>query len=139
MEFKKQIRRDKKITQTYIDTSLGHELNVGSSPQMQKLFYHDFNIPPILHRKTKKPTLDDKALDTIKKRMPVLRPLITRIQDRRSLTTFKSNFLDINLGPDGRLRSAFNPAGVETMRFSSNENAFGEGMNLQNLPKVEED
>jgi uracil-DNA glycosylase len=125
--------------QAWLDAAVGHPLNVESSPQMQQLFYDDFKVPPILHRKTRKPTLDDKALDTLIKRKPVLRPLIERIQGLRSLAVFKENFLDVRTSrADGRLRSAQNVVGPETMRFSSNINAFGEGFNSQNLPRSED-
>jgi hypothetical protein len=43
------------------------------------------------------------------------------------------------LSSDGRLRCDINVAYVETMRFSTNTNAFGEGRNLQNFKKPEED
>ena len=125
--------------QAWIDAAVGHPLNVESSQQMQQLFYSDFKVAPILHRKTRKPTLDDRALDTIIKRKPVLRPLIERIQGLRSLAVFKENFLDVRTScADGRLRSAQNVVGPETMRFSSNLTAFGEGFNAQNLPRADE-
>lgn len=135
-DMRRQVKADIEQTQAWIDAAVGHPLNVGSAPQMQNLFYHDFQVPPVLHRKTKKPTLDDKALETISKRKPILRPLIEKIQGLRSLGVFGENFLSTRTSKvDGRLRAALNPVGPETFRFSSNVNAFGEGMNLQNLPR----
>jgi len=135
-EFAKKLHADAKELQRWINTAVGHELNVKSSPQMQDLFYKDFQIAPVLHRKTRAPTLDDKALDTILKRKPVLRPLIERVQALRSIDTFEENYIDSRLSrADGRMRYAFNPAGIETFRFSSNSTALGEGRSMQNIPR----
>jgi DNA polymerase I-like protein with 3'-5' exonuclease and polymerase domains len=137
-DVKTQIRE----IQAWIDQAVGHPLDIrsnGPNGQMQKLFYKDFQLPPTLHRKTRQPTLDDHALELFKKRRPILRPLIERIQAIRSLVVHKENFLDVRLSRDKRLRCAINVAGPETYRFSSNVNAFGEGANLQNLPRMEED
>ena len=56
----------------------------------------------------------------------------------RSLGVFLSTFCLMPLDTDGRMRCSFNVCGTETMRFSSSENAFGTGGNLQNIPKGEE-
>lgn len=114
---------------------LGHPLNVRSPKQMQSLFYDDFRQTVIKNRKTKAPTLNDDALDKIWFREPLLRPLLRRVREIRSLGVFKSTFVDATLDSDQRMRCSFNIAGTETYRFSSSENAFGSGTNLQNIPK----
>jgi hypothetical protein len=128
--------------QAWIDEAVGHPLDTrsnGVNGQMQRLFYQDFQFPKVLHRKTKQPTLNDAALESFKKKKPVLRPLIERIQALRTLELYKANFLDLRLTKaDRRLRSAINVAGPETYRFSMNINALGEGTNLQNLPRMED-
>ena len=53
----------------------------------------------------------------------------------RSLGVFLSTFVNAPLDVDGRMRCSFNIAGTETYRFSSSKNAFGSGMNMQNIPK----
>lgn len=118
---------------------LGHPLNVRSPKQMHLLFYQDFAEKVIINRKTKRPTLDDEALAEISERSAILKPLITRIQELRSLGVFYSNFILAPLDTDRRMRCYFNIAGPETYRFSSSENAFGSGTNLQNIPKGDED
>lgn len=120
--------------QSRIDHMAGHPLNPGSSPQMQAFFYTDLNEPVIKHPKTKQPTLDDAALTLIGDRNPLLRPLVTTILDKRSLAVFRNNFLEAATSADGRMRTSFNISGPYTFRFSSSEDAFGAGMNLQNLP-----
>jgi DNA polymerase I-like protein with 3'-5' exonuclease and polymerase domains len=136
------VKRQVREIQAWIDEAVGHPLDVhsnGISGQMQRLFYGDFQLPPVLHRKTRQPTLNDDALEGFKKKKPALRPLIERIQALRSLEQYRANFLDVRLSKaDKRLRAAINVAGPETYRFSMNVNALGEGSNLQNLPRMED-
>lgn len=140
-QYRFEVKRQVRDIQRWIDTACGHPLDVhsnGPNGQMQRFFYDDLQMPKILHRKTKQPTLNDGALETIGKRNLILRPLIERIQAIRSLDVYKENFLDVRLSKgDKRLRSAINPAGPETMRFSMNSTAFNEGTNLQNLPRID--
>lgn len=118
----------------YLARLLGHPLNPKSPKQMHALFYNDFNMKPILHRKSKKPTLDDEAMQKLAIREPIMRPLFNAIADARTLGVFKSTFIDSELDPDGRMRCSYDITGAETFRFSSSESAFGRGMNLQNIP-----
>jgi uracil-DNA glycosylase family 4 len=118
----------------WLEKALGHPINIKSPLQMQTLFTSDLGFKPVISRKTGRPTLDDKALASIKTKEPALTSVITKIQELRSLGVFKSTFVDARLDADGRLRSSYNPAGTDTFRLSSSENAFGSGMNFQNIP-----
>lgn len=122
---------------------LGHSLNPRSSPQMCKLFYEDLLQPKNISRAVKgKPghlTCDDEALTKIGLREPILRPLLRAIAEYRSLGVFLSTFVLAPLDVDGRMRTSYNICGTETFRFSSSENAFGSGTNLQNIPKGGDD
>ena len=113
---------------------LGHDLNPRSTKQMHTLFYGDLNVPVIKHKKTKRPTLDDQALEKIATKEPLLRPLISAIGDYRTLGVFSSTFIEAEIDPDGRMRGTLDPNGTDTYRLSSYENAFGLGMNMQNIP-----
>jgi DNA polymerase I-like protein with 3'-5' exonuclease and polymerase domains len=107
---------------------------------MRALFYEDLALPLILKKDTKAPTLDDAALETIARKNPLLRPLVAQIQNYRTLDTVKGDLdPDMCSELDGRLRFALNNAFVETMRFSCNETAFGEGGNVQNIKRPDED
>jgi len=121
---------------------LGHPLNPRSSPQMAKLFYTDLNIPPIYTRPKKgQPphlTCDEEALQKIKQKEPILIPLIDIILQYRQIGVFLSTFILMPLDQDQRMRCSYNICGTETYRFSSSQNAFGSGGNLQNLPKGDE-
>jgi len=114
---------------------LGTPVNIKSPKQMQELFYGSLGQKPIINRKTGTVTCDDEALSKIADREPILRPVIKKIQELRSLGVFLSTFVNAPLDIDGRMRCSFNIAGTETYRFSSSTNAFGTGLNLQNIPK----
>lgn len=119
----------------WFESVLGHPLNVRSTQQMKALFYDDLHLPVQRNRKTKQPSLDDEALDKLAQKEPLVRPLIRRIREVRSLGVFRSTFVEAGTDRDGRIRCSYNVAGTETFRFSSSENAFGSGLNLQNIPK----
>lgn len=123
-----------KREQFFIDV-LGHPLNPKSNPQMQKLFYEDLKQPPVKNRKTGSISCDDESLRKVIEREPVLKPLVNRITEYRSLNVFLSTFVSAPLDIDDRIRCSFAITGTETYRFASKKNAFGSGLNLQNIPK----
>lgn len=123
---------------TWITELLGQSLNIKSPVQMKDLFYRVFAQKEILNRKTHSATCDDAALERIAVREPLLLPLCNTIRELRSLGVFRSTFLEAPVDVDERMRCSFNIAGTETFRFSSSENAFGSGMNLQNIPEGDE-
>lgn len=118
-----------------IQDIVGFPLNVGSPKQMQEFFYGELRLPIQIDKKTKRPTLNAKALITLAEKEPILRPLVELIEKKRSIGVFLSTFCLMPLDTDKRMRCSFNVCGTETMRFSSSENAFGTGGNLQNIPK----
>lgn len=132
------LAREATATREWLNTATGIDLNPDSAPQMRALFYDDLALPALRNRKTGAPTLDDAALDSLKRKNPLLYPLITQIQNYRTLDGLAAS-LAAQPSPDGRIRTALNIAMVETMRFSSNETAFGEGGNLQNLKRPDGD
>lgn len=123
----------------WLDTVTGCDFNPESTPQMRALFYVDLAVPIRRDKKTRQPSLKDHDLDRIKHSHPLLAPLITTIQDYRTLDTIKDDLDTHRLSRDDRLRTALNPDYVETFRYSSNETAFGEGGNLQNIPRSPEE
>lgn len=125
--------------QQWLDDVVGEHLNIRSPKQMQKFFYEDMKIKPIISRKTGNATTDDEALKRIGQRDLLLKPIVNCISDLRSLNVYYSTFVQAQLDPDGRMRCSYNPAGTTTYRFNSSENAFGRGMNLQNAPSEDKD
>lgn len=120
-------------------TVIGRELNTGSPPQMKEFFYEELALPVQVNKKTKKPSCDAVALEKLCAIQPLLRPLVDLILTKRSVGVFLSTFCMMPLDSDRRMRTSFNICGAETFRFSSSENAFGNGGNLQNIPKNQED
>jgi len=130
----------------FIHYVLGIPLNCNSPKQVQMLLYDVMKLPPQKkRRKTKEgmrytPTGDADAIDKL---MPladiIYRPVLKCISEVRSLNTYKSTFAEARVDADGRLRCSINVAGPETFRWSTSEDAFGYGMNLQNIPRNRED
>lgn len=117
---------------------IGYPINIRSPPQLQDLFYRQLNQTTIKKRGGGI-TTDDQALTKLGTREPLLLPITKRISDLRSLNVFRSTFLEAPVDIDDRMRCSFNIAGTDTYRFSSSENAFGSGMNLQNVPSGDSD
>lgn len=105
---------------------------------MAKLFYETFGFEKKFHKKTGKITMDDSALLALQEKNPWLTAMFTRLQHLRSIDVFTSHFLDARPGADGKMHCQFNPAHVETFRWSSSATGFGEGTNLQNVPTVKD-
>jgi DNA polymerase I-like protein with 3'-5' exonuclease and polymerase domains/uracil-DNA glycosylase len=113
---------------------LGYEINTNSPKQMSDFFYRQMGIKP-LRGKSGGLTTGKAALPIIGTREPILWPIIRKISELRSLGVFHSTFVLAGLDRDKRMRCTFNVAGTETYRFASSKNAFGTGMNMQNIPK----
>lgn len=118
---------------------LGRQVNFRSPPQVQALFYEELKQAPIFNRKTKTITTDEEALRKIAAREPLLKPLVNKILEIRSLGVFLSTFVLSRTDVDGRMRCSYNIAGTTTFRFSSSQNPFGSGLNLQNIPSGSDD
>ena len=143
LELAEELQEELAKREEYFYAVLGHPLNPKSPLQMSKLFYEDLKQRPIYTRAKKgipgHLTCNDEALTEIALREPLLRPLVKAIGEYRSLGVFLSTFVLAPLDIDGRMRTSYNICGTETFRFSSSENAFGSGTNLQNIPKGGDD
>lgn len=128
-------------TESWINVALGRTFNCRSNSQMVSLFYDEMGCKKIQMRGKGgwHPTCEDEALDKIRVREPILAPLIDKIKEFRSIGVFKSNYAEMRLPPDHRMRSTINVAGPETFRFSMSKDIDGYGGNLQTLPKGTED
>lgn len=125
---------DRQQTLNYV---VGHEINPQSPKQLLNFFYSDLGIPGIKALGTESLTTNSPAMALIAEREPLLKPLCQLIVELRSIGVFLGTFIDAQLDSDGRMRCSFSIAGPITYRFSSSENAFGSGMNLQNIPVAE--
>lgn len=124
---------------SWLDYVVDHPLNIKSPKQMCDFFYRELAQKEIKNHKTGSQTCDDAALEKIGNREPLLLPLLETVAELRSLGVFRSTFIEAPVDSDDRMRSSFNIAGTASYRFSSSENAFGSGMNLQNIPVGDED
>lgn len=122
------------IREHWMNTVIGHELNIKSPKQMAEFFYQEMGQKEIISKKTKGVTCDDEALHRIAEREPLLKPITRKIAELRSLGVFNSTFVQAPLDVDGRIRTSFNICGTDTYRFASSKNAFGTGLNAQNIP-----
>lgn len=137
-----QLEREILERQAFLDEIAGAPLNVRSPKQMQAFFYDDLKMPIQWKKRDdggRSPSLDDAALDTLKRKEPLLKPIIHAIQELRSLGVFLSTFVRAPLDYDERMRCSYNICGTETFRLASAENVFGSGTNLANVPKGGED
>lgn len=134
-EFAMQLIEEIAAREQWLIDVTGRPVNIKSPKQMTDLFYEELGQKQVLGRKTGNPSCDDESLRVIAEREPVLRPLCNKISELRSLGVFLSTFVNAPLDVDGRIRCSFNIGGTETYRFSSSKNAFGSGLNLQNIPK----
>ena len=108
-----------------------------SPKQTATVLYDILGLPKQKSPKTGNVTTDDAALDALRNKDALFEPLIVLLQEYRSLCAF-TKFTEMELDPDGRLRSSFSPT-ASTFRWRSSENAFGFGGNLQNIPEGTED
>jgi uracil-DNA glycosylase family 4 len=118
--------------QRLVNTLIGRSVNARSPKQLQELFYEEFGQKKVLALKTGRPTTDEDALNEICKREPLLKPVCGAINEIRALGSAQGVVMT-QLDADGMLRTSYNIAGPHTFRFSSSENAFGGGGNLQNI------
>lgn len=109
-----------------------------SPAQQAKILYNYLNIKPVLNKKTKKPTLNKDSLPILAQREPIIEPLVERLETRRSIGVYNSTFAEMEIDPDGRMRCSYNVTGTDTYRFSSSENIYDRGGNLQNIPSGKE-
>ena len=121
--------------EAWMHSVLGQVLNINSPLQMKDFFYRQMGQKEVISRKTKSVTCDDEALHKIAHREPILLPVTRKVSELRSLGVFHSTFVQAATDVDGRIRTSFNVCGTETYRFSSTKNAFGSGLNMQNIPK----
>lgn len=133
-KFSRELRAAITAREEFLNYVVGYPLNPKSPKQMQTFFYEEMQQPVIKNFKTKAPTCDDDALTKIKEKTPLLQPICDAILELRSLGVFLSTFVESGLDADGKIRCSYNLSGTETFRLSSSQNAFGSGLNLQNIP-----
>lgn len=120
--------------QVAIEEIAGHPVNFASPKQITELLFKQMGFKPV-GKKTAKgaDSTNDDALRKLVEKNPEAAKVCTPILEARSLSNLKSNFLEAELDPDGRLRSSWMATGTETFRLSSSKNAYHRGGPLQNI------
>ncbi len=128
---------------TFIQECTGVRLEPSSPKQVHSFCYDVLRLPHTYKvdkkNKTSRLTADKEAMeDWLLSCEPLYRPLLQAIMDYRSLQVYNSTFALARLDDDGRFRCSINVAGPETFRWSTSEDAFGFGTNMQNIPRSED-
>lgn len=120
---------------------VGHSLNPNSPKQMKEFFYEELGMKmqKVKTPEGMRPSTNSDSLQKLARIEPLIKPIVTTIEEIRSLKIFLSNFALAGVDSDGHIRCSYNISGTETFRFSSSKNVFGTGANLQTIPKGTED
>lgn len=139
----KELQNQMSQLEAFIHGVLGYPLMITSPKQVMHLAYEILKLPPIYKERQK----GIKTLSADKEAIeqwcitaePVYRPILRAIQYYRSLSVYLNTFALAPVDPDGRFRCSINPAGANTFRWATSEDAFGYGTNMQNIPKGDKD
>lgn len=106
-------------------------LNAMSPDQVSELFYEQFGYRQLYNKKGNVST-DDDTLQKIARQHPEAAKLVDAILETRGINK-QHGVMNSAVSADSRMRSSFNVGAPETGRWSSSENAYHEGTNLQNI------
>lgn len=95
------------------------EFNFTSSGQVATLLYDELGLPEVVDKKTRRRTVDDKALEKLEHR----HPLIPKIRDLRKFSKMYGSFIEgvLDKVTDGVIYPSFNVNGTVTGRLSHSE------------------
>ena len=134
----KYVQREKWPTKAALERFLAikgdlWDFNPASDDQKKIVLYNLLKLPKKM--KDKKITCDEAALKDL---LAIDKSgIISKLLTITKHGTMRSILERIAPGPDGRLRTFYNPAGTETGRLSSAESFLVASTNLQNMPKKE--
>lgn len=113
----------------------GRQYNPGSWQQLRKFLLDNLGSEPVYAKNSKGEraiSTDRPSLEQMAERDAAIRPFISLQLLWRDLAEL-AKVLKKGVDPDGRMRTTYSIGGTNTGRFSSSENAFGRGGNLQNI------
>lgn len=105
----------------------------------QRMFFSHLGLRLPKNRKTGNESFGKEALTELTIKHPEYTRLFTALKEYRSVGVFHNTFIKAPLERNSRMKCSFNTGGTETFRWSSSENAFGRGTNLQNIPMGSEE
>lgn len=109
-------------------------LNPESTEQLQRFFYNNLGLKPIVTRKkgiTAYP-MDRKTLEKLQIQSLSAKAVISAILNYRDWAG-QLEVLENAINDDWRMRTSYNIGGTKNYRFSSSESTDGTGGNLQNI------
>jgi uracil-DNA glycosylase family 4 len=135
-KLREQTKQELEEIKKKISALVGTSLDPGSPKQLKELLYDKLKLPLQLHHKTHQPTTDEKALEKLRAKAPEHQELFDSILSFREKSKLLDTFLASTLR-DGKMFTSFNATGTKTGRISSSKTIFGEGGNLQQIPRGE--
>lgn len=114
-----------------IEERIGRRVNVNfnSPKQVGELYYDTLGLPPIINRKTGKPTTDAKALNVLAKKDEIVNKILRWKELKKMIGSYLEKYpRDYRYAPDGRAHPSYNPVRVQSGRFATSD------PNTQQLP-----
>jgi len=110
-------------------------VNPASPKQLKEYLFGVLKMKPYLSKG--KVSTDEEVIEKLISKYPKHKEVLQAILTYRGNAKLISTYLDSTLSGEGRLTTAFHATGTVTGRVSSRKTIFGEGGNLQNLPRGE--
>ena len=114
------------------------DINFNSPTQLKYLFYTTLGATPQFSPLTGNISTGKDALRLVKEEDILYKPLVELVELFRSYSVLLRTFLRAKLDIDNKLRCLYKATGTDTYRLASTKNAFGTGLNLQNIPPEKE-
>lgn len=105
------------------------------SKKLSHFLYKELGITPVIDKKTKSYTTGGDAPKQVGQSEPILKLVMQKLDEYRSIEQFISLYLTAEISFDGNVRTQYGLAGTDTFRLNSRKDAFDQGMNLQNVTK----
>lgn len=121
-----------------LTATIGRDINVKSSQQIQTLLYDELRLPVKYKRGTRNPTVDEYSLKEL--RAETNHPILNLILEERHLRTKESNYINVTFDtdPDGELYLGYmgNIGGTKTGRWSYSKSPKWRGSSPQTVSKI---
>ena len=114
-----------------LEELVGQKLNPRSTEQLKKYYYSELGIKPYINKQTKRPRVDDDALQRLARKGYAS---AQKIRDIREVRNVVDKYFRMELDEDGRARCQIRVTGTATGRLATAKTLAGTGTNLQNLP-----
>lgn len=106
-----------------------------NSKKLSHFLYKELGVQPVIDKKTKSYTTGGDAPKQVGQSEPILKLVMQKLDEYRSIEQFISLYLTAEVSSDGNVRTQYGLAGTDTFRLNSRKDAFDQGMNLQNVTK----